>query len=332
MKNKEIIACTSTSFSINSGSPLKSFKSYLQSQGKSKSTVEHYNQYLLDFLSYLDRDRTEPENATAKEVLSYQSILKKRGYENKTRSTRLSVIKQFFNFQIELGKRTENPITHLKIRGNKQQKLYPILDKQQLESLYNEYKLLDDNNKSAQMNWFKTSQLSKARNKAIISLMVNQGLTTAEVDRIENKDLQLKEGKILIKGTRKSNERVLELKSHQIMELMEYQYKTRIELLKYCKGEVSNLFISTPPIGKELNQRADSKHIWKRLSQEVKAQHKGFINFKQVRTSIITHWLKEHNLRQVQYMAGHKYVSSTEAYLVNNTEDLQKDIDEFHPF
>ncbi|PKP47998.1 MAG: integrase, partial [Bacteroidetes bacterium HGW-Bacteroidetes-12] len=32
------------------------------------------------------------------------------------------------------------------------------------------------------------------------------------------------------------------------------------------------------------------------------------------------------------YMAGHRYVSSTEAYLVNQTEDLQKDIDQFHPF
>jgi integrase/recombinase XerD len=47
---------------------------------------------------------------------------------------------------------------------------------------------------------------------------------------------------------------------------------------------------------------------------------------------VITHWLKNHNLRQVQQMAGHRYISSTEAYLVNQTEDLQADIDQFHPF
>jgi len=67
------------------------------------------------------------------------------------------------------------------------------------------------------------------------------------------------------------------------------------------------------------------------LTNEIKSKNKQFINFKQVRTSVITHWLKQYNLRQVQYMAGHRYISSTEAYLVNQMEDLQADIDQFHP-
>jgi len=71
--------------------------------------------------------------------------------------------------------------------------------------------------------------------------------------------------------------------------------------------------------------------IEKQKSKEQRHSPK-FINFKQVRTSVITHWLKIHNLRQVQYMAGHRFVSSTERYLVNQTEDLQADIDLFHPF
>jgi len=55
-------------------------------------------------------------------------------------------------------------------------------------------------------------------------------------------------------------------------------------------------------------------------------------SFRETSEGIIRHWLKQFNLRQVQYFAGHRFVSSTEAYLVNNTEDLQKDIDEFYPF
>jgi integrase/recombinase XerD len=46
---------------------------------------------------------------------------------------------------------------------------------------------------------------------------------------------------------------------------------------------------------------------------------------------VITHWLKNYNLRQVQYMAGHKYVSSTERYQQNTLEDLQKEINRYHP-
>ena len=38
-----------------------------------------------------------------------------------------------------------------------------------------------------------------------------------------------------------------------------------------------------------------------------------------------------YNLREVQYMSGHKFVSSTEAYLVNDLEDLQEDIAKYHP-
>ena len=309
-----------------------SFKNYLESQGKSKSTVSHYNSYALDFLGWLDKDNTEVENATAKEVLGYLDHLQKKGQENTTRNIRLNVIKQFFNYQIEHGHRTGNPIAHLKIRGTKHKKLYPILDKQQLEKLYNEYQVPTEEDERANRNWFKSYRLSRARNKAVISLMIHQGLTTPEVNKLQLNDLKLKEGKIFIGGSRKSNERTLELKSNQIMELMEYQYTTRAELLKYCKAEVQNLFISSPPIGKDYSTRTDSGEIWKRLSQEVKQQNKEFINFKQVRTSVITHWLKQFNLRQVQYMAGHRYVSSTEGYLVNQTEDLQADIDQFYPF
>jgi site-specific recombinase XerD len=308
----------------------KNFENYLESQGKSKSTVQHYTTYAMDFLAWLDRDRTEPEQATSKEVLSYLNHLQRKGLENQTRNIRLGVIKQFFNWQIDCDHRTENPIQHVKIRGAKHKKLYPILDKQQLEKLYNEYQVPNEDDKRKNRNWFTNYKLSRARNKAVLSLMIHQGLTTPEAENLNLNDLKLKEGKVYIAGSRKSNERTLELKSNQIIELMEYQFTTRKELLKYQESETQKLFLPTPITGRE--KANETLQIWKGLTKEVKSQNPDFINFKQVRTSVITHWLKNHNLRQVQYMAGHRYVSSTEAYLVNNTEDLQKDIDQFYPF
>lgn len=309
---------------------MSSFKEYLQTHGKSKSTVTHYNSYALDFISYLDKDGTEVEQATAKEVLSYLNHLQKRGQENKTRNIRLNVIKQFFNWQIEQGNRADNPIAHLKIRGTKSQKLYPVLSKQELEQVYANYEIPTEEDPRANRNWFIKYSLSKARNKAILSLLINQGLTTPEIEKLVLNDLKLKEGNIYIAGSRKSNERVLELKSSQIMELMEYQYATRTELLKYQPKETNRLFLPVPTAGQQ--KANESLQIWKGLTKEIKAQQKAFINFKQVRTSVITHWLRQYNLRQVQYMAGHRYISSTESYLVNQTEDLQSDIDKFHPF
>jgi len=176
-----------------STSSVQSFKEYLQSQGKSKSTVKHYNSYALDFLSWLD-GATEIENTTAKEVLSYLNHLQRKGHENQTRNIRLNVIKQFFNYQIELGHRTDNPIQHLKIRGTKHRKLYQTLDKQQLQKLYDDYQVPNQNDERANRNWFNKYKLSRARNKAVISLLINQGLTTPEIAKLNLVDLKLKEG------------------------------------------------------------------------------------------------------------------------------------------
>ncbi len=308
------------------------FTDYLQSGGKSKSTIAGYNTYILDFISYLDADNTETENATAKEVLSYLNYLQKKGYENKTRNIRLNVIKQYFNWQIQQEKRTDNPVAHLKIRGSKTQKLYPILNKQELEEIYTNYQIPTENDKRKNKRWFVSHKLSRQRNKAILSLLINQGLTTPEIDRLSLSDLKLKEGKIYISGSRKSNERTLELKSNQIIELMEYSWQVRPLLLEYQNNkEAKELFLAVPGLGKTKSTGNGKLQIWKRLTKEIKLHNNKFINFRQVRTSIITHWLKQYNLRQVQYMAGHRYISSTESYLVNQTEDLQKDIDQFHP-
>ena len=83
---------------------LDSFKNHLVGQGKSQSTVQHYNSYLLDFLAWLDRELIEVENAGAKEVLGYLGHLKRKGLENKTRSIRLGVIRQYFDWQISQEK------------------------------------------------------------------------------------------------------------------------------------------------------------------------------------------------------------------------------------
>jgi len=54
-------------------------------------------------------------------------------------------------------------------------------------------------------------------------------------------------------------------------------------------------------------------------------------NPRQIRASVITHWLKHYNLRQVQYMAGHKHVHSSERYKLNNLDSLKNKLEKYHP-
>jgi site-specific recombinase XerC len=67
-----------------------------------------------------------------------------------------------------------------------------------------------------------------------------------------------------------------------------------------------------------------------KLMQKLNKQSSKVTSAKQIRSSVITHWLKLYNLRQVQYMAGHRFVSSTEAYLINDLDDLLEDVNKFH--
>lgn len=312
---------------------------YLQQKGLSKSSIAAYTRIILDFITWCDMQNLESENATSVDIMSYLQHLQKpvsqggKGQQNKTRNINLNAVKHYYNYLISTEQRTDNPARQIKLRGTKAKKLYPIFTKQELESIYSNYKLLEDDNENKNRNWFEYAQLSKKRNKAILSLMIYQGLTTDEVNRLTVSDVKLKEGKIFIAGTRKSNERELELKSHQIMELMEYQLTTRVELLKLKAANETTMhyFLPSPPAGQKIISSHDGVNIWKRLSAELKASNKKFINFQQVRASVITHWLQKYNLREAQYMAGHRYVSTTESYQVNNIEDLVKNIEAYHP-
>ncbi len=304
------------------------FEHYLIAKDLSKVTIKCYGMYAMDFITWLDMQNTDADHATGGDVTGYLSHLKQKGQANITRSNNLIAIRHFFNYRVHCEARQDNPAQHIKIRGIKRKILYPAMSIKELESLCHNYTVPQQEEKETHL--CTVSRLSRQRNKSILGLMVWQGLVTAEINSLTTADLNLRAGTIYIAGTRKSNERTLELKPQQIMELMEYQLQTRKELLHYNKEAGGKLFLPAPAAGKQ-NAGSDTAGIWKRLSEEVKKQHPRFINFLQVRTSVITHWLRQYNLREVQYMAGHRYVSSTEAYQANNLEELQEDINKYHP-
>ena len=68
-----------------------------------------------------------------------------------------------------------------------------------------------------------------------------------------------------------------------------------------------------------------------RLFFELKKLNHKVKNAKQIRASVITHWLSQYNIREVQYMAGHRYISSTERYLQDDLESLHDYIESLHP-
>ncbi len=68
-----------------------------------------------------------------------------------------------------------------------------------------------------------------------------------------------------------------------------------------------------------------------KLLKQLKKQNSKIKDGKQLRASVITNWLKVHNIRKAQHLAGHRFVSSTEAYQANNMDDLKEDVNKYHP-
>ncbi len=159
------------------------------------------------------------------------------------------------------------------------------------------------------------------RNKIILGLIIYQGLTTEELHQLESEHLKLKHGKIKVPGSRKRNSRTLDLKPFQILELNEYVNEIRPTI---NHQNYNQLFVS-------MEGNTNLKNSLHHLFRAIKRTHPNIGNGKQIRGSVITNWLKSYNLRQVQYMAGHKYVSSTERYQVNNLEELKKNVEKYHP-
>ena len=299
---------------------MNDFRAYLKQKELSKTTVETYYYYLMNFLSFLDSDNTEVENCTAKEIMSYLNHLKKNKLSTKSRQMNLTAIKHFFDYLVENKRIISNPAKRIKLRGAKQNHLYNLFTQSELQALNANYNLPKTN-----------ETLNKKRNKIALTLLINQGITTAEVSRILIENISLRKAEIEIIESRKTSGRILKLKSHQIIDLMEYMHRTRIEILKYHKANPKELLLNIPLKNTKEKQSKISRTSFRSLTLSLRKQNKKFINFKQIRASVITHWLKQQNLRQVQYMAGHRYISSTERYQINDIEDLKKEIENYHP-
>jgi site-specific recombinase XerD len=281
------------------------FEQYLQDKRYSATTI---NRYRLDekiFTDWLKLEQLTGEEATYSDVIAFMRHLQQKGKSKKTIHGQLNILRHYFTYLITEGKRQDNPAAGVYVRGIVRKLPGNLLGREELEELYQRYQV--------QLN------VDPAK-KIMLGLLIYQGLQTEEITRLEAGHILLKEGKLFIKGTPHSNERWLPLQAHQVMELQQYLTANRFK---------EGIFLARP-VRKDASARNISNRIRHMVVQLQKLNLK-IINVNQIRSSVITCWLKQYNLRQVQYMAGHKYVSSTERYQVLHSDDLQSELQKHHP-
>ena len=309
------------------------FISYLESKNLAPSSITHYVRELALFLAWIDEEEIQ---ITKPDILNYLEHLKnKRNLQNISRSRILNSLNHYFTFLAKKEEIASNPCSFLKIRGTKRKSLFRIYTSEELTGLYDTFYLLfvrtyDDSH--IPKNQRKQSNLSKERNAVILNILIHQGIRTREINTIELNDLDLMSATLKIRGAKQGKERTLTLEATQIGVLMNYLQNIRPELLEYHKEESEKLFLTLPDYSKQKTESTNIMHIFKPLVKHMKSIDKNFLSFEQIRTSIITNWLKVHGLRKTQVMAGHRQISTTEKYKTNDLQQLTDDISKLHPF
>ena len=292
---------------------MNDYKTYLQEQGYSETTITGNEKQIELFKKWCKRNHTSPTEIDYKTSLKFIKYLTRKGNSKKTINHRIRSIKTYFNYLTREAYRVDNPIENTVIKGERRIINYDLLDADELEDLY--YSFETENIKDSY------HKLTAKRAKVIIGLIVYQGLNTTDLGNLKIEHLQLSKGKIYVPSTKRSNARELELKPWQIMEFMEYANEVRPIIQNKIGNHSEQLF----------NTNARFNAIVYQIFKKLKKYNQKAENIKQIRASVITNWLGQYNLRKVQYLAGHRYISSTERYLQDDLENLHEIVNNFHP-
>jgi integrase/recombinase XerD len=288
------------------------FEDYLKDQGFKPDTVYQHSTYASYFLAWLSGESLTLTQITYTEILDFADHLQKdnppdgRARKNINLVNRVMLaVRYYFTWLQNEGQISYNPAAGISLKGAIRTVPHDLLSKEELEQLYEVYLIKDERTH---------------RNKVILGLLVYQALTREELEKLRPEHLKLREGKIQVPQTGKQNGRNLNLQPYQIIDLQEYLYLVRPKL----QSRSVRLFTGRNDLENLKNSLLHLNHALRKINPKVK-------HAVQIRQSVITEWLKEKDLRTVQYMAGHRYVSSTERYRENNLEDLKEALNKYHP-
>lgn len=296
---------------------MKAYQEYLEQENYSTSTITHYLERLESFTDWLQENNQSAVTIDYKTTLQYVQFLQSKKLQVQTINNHIVTIRNYFNYLIATNQRVENPLEETAVKGTVQRVFHNLLDGDELEDLYYSYPTETFHKYS---NY--KAKLTAKRNKVITGLIVYQGLNATSLKSLRLEHLALYKGKLYVPSTRRSNARELELKSWQVLDLLEYVNEVRPQIEKYNQIYNEHLLIPQNHFN-DLLQRS----VVKKLK---KINHKAG-NVNHLRASVIVNWLKHYNIRKVQYLAGHRYISSTEKYRQDNLESLQEAVNEYHP-
>jgi site-specific recombinase XerD len=285
------------------------FEEFLQQKGIIPKTISRCQREVKKYEKGLELHDKLPEIATKKDLLEYLKYIKEnRNLANVTQGAILRILRKYHAYLTE--KHGIKNITHfIEIRGTRRKFLPALFTPEELDLLCDAYYYFTQEYTPNKRELYYHPNFEKHLQGRYIALtlIANQALTVLEIENLTQNDFDLRKATVNIHTNLRNAARKLPLEASQIGFLLQF----------YADGEGSPLI--------------PNRNDFESLSQSLKKIQPAFRDFRHIRSSRITHWLKMYGLRKTQYLAGHRYVSSTENYLANEIETLQNDMANFHP-
>ncbi|MES2063479.1 MAG: tyrosine-type recombinase/integrase [Bacteroidota bacterium] len=285
------------------------FEDFLYRRHYKQRTVELFRLYRQRLHDWLDQENIEIQNCSYSDLLAYIKYMREQGQKIRNIVSQLSAFRQYFDYLKQQRVITMNPAKTIFLRGYKQRIPHDILSRETLQEIY---------------DGCPDTGLIQKRDKLMLSFVIYQGLFKNEVLNIEPGDLNLLKGTAFIRGNGNTRARTLNLEPHQVLPLQEYITTVRPVLVKEKGTDSPYLFVSK---GKCIN----AENSLYELLEVLKKKHSNLKNFLHIRISLISHWIGEKNIREVQHLAGHKTIVGTEMYKSVDLKDLQDSLVKFHP-
>jgi site-specific recombinase XerD len=279
----------------------QAFYYYLKDSKLSERTIEENVKDLVRFSAWAQENNfTDVQRMNYNELLQYVQHLKKESLSIPTINIRVNSLRKYYDHLKEEGTIEKNPVRYLHIKGTMKRITENPLTYTQLETLYNQY------------TEYSSGKEYQARSLVMLGLMIWQGVHGGELVKMEVSHVKLNSGTVYIPSTRRSNSRELKLEAKQIITL--------------------NNYLSTLPQPQEKLFEGSIRNWVTRLTDELKGINPTIKNAQHIRASVLLHWIKMYGKRQVQYMAGHRWISSTERYEVQELDSLNDSLAKHHPF
>lgn len=297
-----------------------SFLRYVRVERRlSPHTESAYRRDLRDFDAFLSAHMETAGGGWAEvdrlDIRSWLGELEGRGLKRSTIARKLSAVRAFYRFLHRTGSVSSNP-ARLVRTPRKRRELPGYLTRGQAEALFDS------------LGEYASPERPLAiRDRAIIELAYSSGLRLAELQSLDDGDLDLDRGLVKVVG-KGGKERIVPVGSQARAAVSEYlSQRSRVSAREPRKGEGRPLFISRR--GTRISRRQVQRSVSAWLTWAAQGER---LSVHTLRHTFATHMLDQGaDLMAVKELLGHSSLSTTRIYTHTSRERLVKAYRQAHP-